>query len=882
MLKVSQVFINHFTEPIGISEINNISWKLESDRREVAQDSYRIKIWAFNKSRLVYDSDVVKSRQSVNVKLDEPINLMPLSEYLLELQVKDNYGDTSEWKTKKFLTSLLNESNWRAKFIGINNNSACENKKSIVFKKIFKVDQDLHQAYLLSTAYGVYHVFINGKKVGDDELAPGWTSYTNNLLYQIYDVKKYIREGVNTITAYVGAGWFKSSLGWAENKHQYGKENAFSSELRLKYTSGKEKIILTSEDWKAKFGAVTFSDIYDGEIFDENLSEKIDAEDTWESVKLIKPIHKNLYSQAGSRIKIHEKIKAINSIITPKGEHVIDFGQNLTGFPECHVHAKAGEEYILRCFEVLDKNGNVYLENLRGAKAQIKFIASTGGKKVIRPYFTFQGFRYIWLEKWDKDYSCEDFSASVVYSDMETIGSFICSNPLINRLYRNIVWGMKGNFLDIPTDCPQRDERLGWTGDAQIFCSTAAQIMDVYPFFKKWLRDLASEQFSNGGIPHVIPDILTDKLNEDKILQNGDHSAAGWSDAAVIIPWTMYTYYGDKDILIDQYESMKSWIDFMSDHSQNGTWSFGLQYGDWVALDAEEGSYFGATPNELICAAYYAYSTELFVKTAKVLNRIEDYRKYKNLHDCIKKKYIENYFDSTGHLKYRTQTAQILTLFFNLVPEQYKSNVVEDLVELLKSNDGHLLTGFLGTPYFCFALSQNGHLKEAYDLLLKEDYPSWLYQVKMGATTIWEHWDGIKPDGSMWSPDMNSFNHYAYGAIADWMFKEICGIAPDENKPGFEHFYISPQIGSFEYAEAKINSNYGLISSRWEKKKDGVVSLKFIIPVNTSATVQLSDCKEVLDTSGIEFLRTDNTFKGNVKSGTYEVIFNNQTESDNK
>jgi len=463
----------------------------------------------------------------------------------------------------------------------------------------------------------------------------------------------------------------------------------------------------------------------------------------------------------------------------------------------------------------------------------------------------------------------------VIHSDMPQTGSFACSNEDLNQLQHNILWGLKSNFVDVPTDCPQRDERLGWTGDAQIFCQTASYNVNTYTFFKKWLKDLALDQTKEGGVPHVVPDVLYKYPFENWLLNRGTHSATAWADAAIINPWVLYLTFGDTEILETQYESMKGWIDFMKTHAKNNIWNYKLQFGDWVALDAEEGSYFGATPNDLTCTAYYAYSTRLFVKIARILGKEEVASEYEALHDKIVQTFQETFFNADGTMTAQTQTAHILALHFNLAPKQFVAKTVENLKKLLAEHDGHLVTGFVGTPYFCHALSSNGCLDEAYELLLKDDFPSWLYQVKKGATTIWEHWDGIKPDGSMWSPDMNSFNHYAYGAIGEWLYRVVAGLDMDEHKPGYKHTIIAPRIGgNLSWVEASYESVYGKVGVRWEKEsKTNVITLQATVPANATATIRLLDGATLVDGDALTFAKRDDILEAEAGSGVYTIRY---------
>ena len=393
---------------------------------------------------------------------------------------------------------------------------------------------------------------------------------------------------------------------------------------------------------------------------------------------------------------------------------------------------KKGDVIQLDCFEVLDSKGNVYLDNLRGAKESLQYTFGEEGTITYRPSFTFMGFRYAKIVSFPGEPSLDNFTANAIHTNMERTGFLETSNQDLNQLAHNILWGLKSNFVDVPTDCPQRDERLGWTGDAEIFCRTACFLENTYSFYRKWLRDVEADQTAEGGVAHVVPDIISGNEGDNWLLEQGSHSAAAWADVAVINPWTMYLTFGDKEILKIQYNSMKNWINFMREYSVDYIWNYKLQFGDWVALDAEEGSYFGATPNDLTCTAYFAYSTGLFVKAAEALGCTEDVKEYTDLYNKVVDKFQRTFFDENGEMTAQTQTAHIVALYFGLVPEKYKEKTVQGLLRLLKKENDHLVTGFVGTPYFCHALSQNGHVKEAYDLLLKDDFPSWLYQVKIG------------------------------------------------------------------------------------------------------------------------------------------------------
>ncbi|MDL2327601.1 glycoside hydrolase family 78 protein [Ruminococcaceae bacterium OttesenSCG-928-A11] len=879
MTSITKLKVNYLEQPIGIEGIFNVGWQLRSDGRNLRQQSYRLQIGDGGFGAPLYDSGTVESDNSTHVRVPEGLPLEPLRAYAIRVQATTTGGETTPWCESRFVTALRSGAEWQAEFITIETEADWREARSSYLKKALRVEKPVKAAYLLSTALGVYHVYLNGQKVGQDQMAPGWTSYNRHLLYQIHEVTEALRPGENVLTGFVNAGWYKGKMGFLGLYNHYGTRAAFACELHLEYADGTRSVLRTDESWRGAPGPVVFSEIYDGETYDarQELADWADAADTtggWRPVSAVPFGTAALAAQPGCRVRVQQRLPVREIITTPQGDTVLDFGQNLTGWVEFKVRGKAGDEARLQCFEALDRDGNVYLDNLRSAKQTLRYICKDEAEAAYHPFFSFQGFRYAKIVAWPGTPRAGDFTACVVHSDMPATGSFSCSNPLLNQLQHNILWGMKGNFLDVPTDCPQRDERLGWTGDAQIFARTASYLMDTSTFFAKWLRDLAADQTPDGGVPHVVPDILIGKSEEDRFWKDGDHSAAAWGDAAVIVPWTLYQVYGDTEVIRRQYDSMKGWIEFMRSHAADDIWSYRIQMGDWVALDAEPGSYFGATPIDLTCAAYYAYSTGLFAKMARVIGQMADAEEYGRLHEQIAASYRRHFFDETGHLKAQTQTAQIITLYFGLCPAEYRQNVVDDLLKLLEKEDSHLVTGFVGTPYFCFALSENGHTKEAYNLLLKEDYPSWLYQVKMGATTIWEHWDGIKPDGTMWSADMNSFNHYAYGAVGDWLYRVAAGIDTDEDAPGYRHIRIAPHPGGgLTEVDGRLESIYGPVRSHWTAEGE-TVTLTAEIPPNTTATLLLPGATAVLEADGLAFAPAEGGgFAAETGSGVYTVKY---------
>lgn len=843
MFYIQKLTIDYLQNPSGISEYPEFSWVMISDQKNVIQTSYCLQVGRDEEFQiLVYDSGKVRSDQSAQIQPKE-FSMESLTTYYVRVKVWNNLEEESDWsKIASFITALMDKNEWKAEFISAETEEDKEVSKGTYVRGCFQVNKPVKNAYMVSTALGIYHSYLNGRRISNDEMAPGWTVYNKRLLYQTYEITGMVHEGENVLGAHLGAGWYKGCMGFERVRNIYGMVTAFAAQILIRYKDGSEDTIVTDSDFQGCDSPVVFSEIYDGEVYDARKEQSGwnmpgFRPFCWKPVQVVKQPKDVLVSQSGCKVKELIKIPARNLFTTPQGDTILDFGQNLTGWVHVKVNGSEGDKVILNHFEVLDRNGNVYTENLRSARETLTYICSGQGETWFRPNFTFQGFRYIRIATYPGKVDKENFVAYAVHSDMEDTGDFSCSNPLLNQLQHNISWGLKGNFLDIPTDCPQRDERLGWTGDAQIFCQTATFLKNTYPFFSKWLKDIAADQTPDGAVPHVVPDILSGRIKNDWLLKEGSRGASAWGDAAVIIPWVLYLNYGDTRIIEEQYESMKKWIDFMEIHSVDYIWKFARQFGDWLALDGGDGEYFGATPDEMICTAYYAYSAKLFSIMAKAIGNLDDSKKYYELYNKIKDSY-QRHFIKNSHVTAKTQTAQIITLYFDLAAEKDRSFIIKDLLELLEEHEGHLTTGFVGTPYFCHVLSRNNCTKYAYELLLKEDYPSWLYQVTMGATTIWEHWDGIKKDGSMWGRD-NSFNHYAYGAIGEWLYRAVVGIEADPEHPGYKHIIFRPQTGGgLSMATGSYESVYGKIGCTW-RKVDNKVKLEIQVPVNTTATVIL-------------------------------------------
>jgi len=710
------------------------------------------------------------------------------------------------------------------------------------FRKDFTICREVASATLYASAMGIYHPVLNGTKIGDNVLAPGITSYLYRVQYQSYDITALLQRD-NVLEIGVGNGWAKSDYGWT--KECYTEHTSLIAWAEIIYCDGTKESIFTDTEWKVYTSEVVFSQLYHGETVDK--TAKIICVGNAKETKVLS----QLIPQEGEWIKEQERFAPVEILHTPKGETVIDFGQNLTGYVEVNICGAPGDKIELHHGEVLDKDGNFYNANYRSARNIVTYILS-GKQDVFKPIYSFQGFRYAKLEAFPFDEVNPDcFRAVAVYSDMKRIGTFTCGNEKINQLYHNVIWGQKSNYLDIPTDCPQRDERLGWTGDAQVFCPAATVNYDVERFFTKWLRDVALEQEEDGGVRGIIPHCL------GKAKSN---VSAAFGDAACVIPWELYLAYGNRELLKEHFPMMKKWVEYIRGAgTEEYLWLNGVHYGDWLAMDAGEDSYIGATAADIIASAFFAYSTERLILAGDVLGEdVERYRElYRNIVEKFRSYFMENGMPKetipyTGPVaegktakdysdKGITQTALTLILYFRLCKEEERKGLAAKLVELIEENDGLMATGFVGSPYILHALSQNGYKDIAYRLLFEERTPSWLYSVCHGATTIWEHWNGIKEDGSFWSTDMNSFNHYAYGSVFDWIFKNVCGITPME--AGYRKVRIAPlpdvRLG---FAKGSLETRNGTVRSHWYYQGD-MVHYEVEIPAGVTAEIVLPSGK---------------------------------------
>ncbi len=842
-LSVKDLTVEHKKNPIGLDNQNpRFSWKISGTGTGIMQTAYSIRVATdekFSSSKTVWMLEKNNSPESV-LQLYAGSKLNSAQRYYWQVRVWDNKGRTSKWsETAYFETGLLDKTEWKAKWIEMEGDTL-RYSPSPHFRKEFQLAKTVASARVYVTSHGYYELHINGKKVGDQVLTPGWTSYGKRLQYQVYDVTPMVVKGANAVAAVLGDGWYRGTLAWGNNWAIYGKSLGLLMQLKITYTDGTETLVVTDNTWKASNnGAIRMNDIYNGETYDA--TKKLTGwnlpgydENGWKNVKTAEYAN-NLIASEGSPIRKIQEIKPIKIFRTPKGKLIVDMGQNMVGWLRLKVAGTKGTVVTLRHAEVMDKFGEFYTTNLRAAKCQITYTLAGTGEETYEPRFTFMGFRFVEVTGFPGELTADNITGVVVHSDMAVTGSYESSSALLNQLQHNIQWGQKGNFVDVPTDCPQRDERLGWTGDAQAFCRTAAYNMDVSSFFTKWLKDLSADQKQGGEVPDVIPDVLN-KQNATTA-----QPSAGWGDVAVIAPWTMYLVYGDKSVLETQYPSMKAWVEYIRKKAGPGLiWKGGSKYGDWLYYHPPVNNHTepdGHTEPDFIATAFFAYSSSILANAAAVLGNSQDEKIYTDLFNKIKDVFNNEYVTKAGRIGAQSQTSYVLALMFDLLPEDLRAKSAKFLVDDIKGRRNRLSTGFLGTPYLCHVLSDNGYTDVAYDLLLQETYPSWLYPVKMGATTIWERWDGQKTDSTFQDAGMNSFNHYAYGAIGDWMYRVSAGL--ETSSPGYKNLKLQPHpTKRLEFSRASFESPYGTVKSGWEKSGDKII-IKVLIPANSSATIIL-------------------------------------------
>jgi alpha-L-rhamnosidase len=837
-VSVAHLRVEGAENPVGIDALRPLlSWQLRSEGRGASQTAYAVRVKQGR--RTVWESGRVASSRSVGVPY-EGHPLLSSTRYEWQVRVWDGEGRRSRWsEPASWETGLLDEAEWKGRWIASGEEGAAdESRPSPMLRGEFRVKGAVRSARAYATSLGLYELEINGRRVGDRLFTPGWTSYDKRLAYQTYDVTEHLRRGENVVGATLGDGWYRGRLHRAGGvrRNVYGERLALLCQVRVEFEDGRVAVFGTDAGWRWATGAIRSADLYDGETYDGRLEQPgwsapgFDASG-WKPVAVVSPPRRTLVAMASPPVRKLAEVKPVKVWRSASGALLVDFGQNLVGF--VRVRGAAGEKVTLRHGEMLDGKGELYTANLRSAAQRVTWILRGGGEEVREPRFSFQGFRYVAVEGWPGELDPESLTAVVVGSDLPRTGEFTSSNPLLNQLQSNLWWSQRGNFLDVPMDCPQRDERLGWTGDTQVFARTAAFNMDVSAFLEKWLAELALEQRADGAVPNVVPNTNGPE---------GPHAwaSAGWGDAAVLVPWTLYEAYGDARVLERQYPSMKAWVEYVRRQAGPGlVWRGGDHFGDWLAFASDAPDEPGATTGkDLVATAFFARSTDLIGRAARVLGRETEAREYATLATAIRAAFVREFVTPAGRVGESTQTAYALALAFDLLPEAMRPEAARRLAEDVRRR-GHLTTGFLGTPHLCHVLARFGNLDLAYRLLMREEYPSWLYPVTRGATTIWERWDGVKPDGSFQDPGMNSFNHFAYGAIGDFLYRVVAGLDSDEAEPGYRHVVARPRPGGgLTSASARLETRYGEAASGWELAGNRM-TVRVTVPPNARGTIVL-------------------------------------------
>ena len=816
-MKIQNLRVNNLTAPLGFQTLPlSFSWTVESDGEARKEKWSRIQL--MEKDVCVFDSGEDAFADKLGYRLPAKVKLKPATVYHWTVTVMADDGEKAS-AFAQFETGKMDEA-WKGQWI-----SPEKETSSAILRKRFSITQS-GEARLYLCGLGVYECYINGEKAGEEFLAPGYHSYDFHLQAQTYDVTKLLRQGENEISIWLGEGWFKGRLGFDGGYTDlYGNRLYAIGELDIWTEEGRTCAVCTDETWETCPSPIVFNNIYDGEIYDARREEAAPEG----GVLLEEPLGCGpLCDRVGLPVQKKESFGVEELIYTPKGDVVLDFGQNLTGWVEFDWDAPKGSSITLTAGEIL-QNGEFYHENLRTAKTEFTYI-SAGKRAHVRPHFTFYGFRYMKVDC-PLEIKAEQFTAYHLRSDIDQIGEIETGNAKVNQLFSNALWGMKDNFLDVPTDCPQRDERLGWTGDAQAISETACYSLYMPAFYRKYLWDMRAEQsILDGAVPNVVPRLKKGMVSE--------YGACPWADAGVIIPWNTYLHYGNAALLAETYPGMKSWVDYQrkQEEAQGGPHLIkgGFHFADWLALDHEDPSPFGATDPLYIASAYYYRCAEIVSRCAEALGYNEA-AEYGRLAKEIRQAIRDKYFDEEGLCVCRTQTGSALAIQFGL-----SRNMKEEgkrLEQRIRENDGHLNTGFVGTPILCQALTKSGHFSTAVDLLLNEEYPGWLYSVNLGATTIWERWNSVLPDGTINPEGMNSLNHYTYGSIEAWMFADVCGLRPI--KPGFREAEIAPcpdpRLG---YVKGKLKTAAGTFESGWEYRGTQV-SYRISVPFGASARIVL-------------------------------------------
>ena len=960
----------YLSNPLCVDAVApRLSWTIAGGERGWMQSSYRIQVASSAESLKagradLWDSKQVKSGKTLGIRYaGKP--LASGQRAFWRAQVWDNKGRSSSWSTPQFWQmGLLKPTDWKAQWISAQTPRDTKVDGIVLpptpfLRKTFALAKPVIRATFFVAARGVYELHINGTKIGDEVLAPGWTDFRKRVQYQAYDVTRQLQRGNNAVGVILGDGWGSGYIGFSRQRNHYGDTPALLAQLEVQYADGTRQTVTTDTSWQGGTGPLTYSDMLMGEFYDTrkeqpnwdtvkfdgrkwknaiaatapgrlvvdvtskakaaikdgvlsltasndlagdpayNVVKQLRVDYTLngvpgtrtvaekETVQIPAPnepkgplvIRKATYGALdrdndgttaalvaphGPPIRITQDLRPVKITQVSPGTYIYDMGQNMVGVVRLKVKGAAGSQVKLRFAEMLNPDGTAYTANLRSARATDTYVCQGTGVETWEPRFTFHGFRYVEVTGFPGTPTLDTITGRVIGSDTPKTGYFSCSSSLVNQLQSNIDWGQRGNFLSVPTDCPQRDERLGWMGDAQVFVRTATYNRDVSSFFEKWMQDVEDGQGADGGFSDVSPRQVD--------MSNG---APAWGDAGVIVPWTIYQMYGDIALVNKHWNAMTRWMDYITSANPDGLWQNrrANDFGDWLSIRAD-------TPKDVLATGYYAYDASLMAKMARATGRTADAAKYDALFQRIKDAFNRAYVTSDGHVKGDTQTAYLVALRFNLLPDTMRPMAAQHLVNDIAAKNGHLSTGFVGVGYLCPTLTDTNHNNTAYKLLLNDTFPSWGFSIRQGATTIWERWDGWTPDKGFQDVGMNSFNHYSLGSVGEWLYGRVAGIDTDPSRPGFEHIWLRPNPGpGLTYVNASYNSVRGRIQSNW-KTQGGTLTCDISVPANTTATVWIptqnaalvkESGKPASTVQGIKFLRQEaDKALFAIGSGTYK------------
>lgn len=843
MTTVSAPRIEHHRDPLGIGEARpRLSWTITD-----APPGWRQQRYAITVTRADGD-ETFEVASAEQVLVPWPSRALRSRERVaVGVAVQGEDGAWSAGSPETWLEAgLLLAEDWSARPVGadLDEDPESDARRATRVRTAFRVDGRVASARLYATAHGLYEAEINGIRIGTDTLSPGWTVYRERLRYYTYDVTDLLTEGANALGAWLGDGWYRGRLGWRGGyRNVFGSDLSFLGQLEITYADGRRKTVSTDGTWRAAPSPILRSGIYDGEDYDarrETPGWSIGSFDDggWLPVTVRARDPRTLVSPTGPPVRVTEEVVPVTVLTSPSGARILDFGQNLVGRVRIRVTGPRGTTVTLRTAEVLQE-GEIYTRPLRSARSSDAYtLAGRSDGEEWEPRFTFHGFRYVEVSGWPGDLDADAVAgaliARVLHTDLERTGWFACSEPLVEQLHRNVVWGMRGNFVDIPTDCPQRDERVGWTGDIQVFGPTASTLFDVSGMLSGWLRDVEADQLPDGTVPWFVPVIPAHKT------WSPIRAGAAWGDVATLLPWTLYRRFGDEGVLATQFESARRWVDKVEALAgPDRLWNEGFQLGDWLDPAAPPQDPSDArTDRYLVATAYFARSARAVADMAEVLGRTVEAERYSTLAADVASAFRAAYVKPDGTMTSDAQTAYALAIVFDLLDDETQRAVAgARLAELVRAAGNRIATGFVGTPLVCDALTLTGRTDTAYDLLLERGCPSWLYQVVQGATTIWERWDALLPDGTVNPGTMTSFNHYALGAVADWLHHTVAGISPAE--PGYRRIRFAPRPGGgLAHASATQRTPYGQASISWRIEEDEL-TVEVVVPVGATAELDL-------------------------------------------